>query len=128
MATQAEYEALAATERQLVRERRGIQPRIDGAEQEIVRLLYEGRPENDAAVTAARNTRDTLIARRNAMPGELLTTRRSRLDALETLLPPTDVARRERIAAFREAQRLYGTDALNPARCDLNSAGLDVAA
>lgn len=127
MATQAEYEALAATERRLVRERRGIDSRIFFQEQEISRLLHEGRPETDADVATARNTRDALIGRRNAIPAELLNARRSRLDALETLLPPTDRTRRDAIEAFREAARAFGNEAINPARFDLRSAGLDVA-
>lgn len=130
MATQAEYDALQDAERRLIREQAGLPGRIGEAQTQITRLQYEGRLEDDVEVQNARAELDSLRARADALPDELLQTRRERLDALATLLPATDIRRRQAIADFRETARKSGVEALNPARGsgDLKRYGLDVPA
>lgn len=128
MATHEELQAAEDTERKLLREQAGLRPRMERLEAEITRLKYEGRLEDDVEVQTARADLDALRNREDAIPAELLQARRARLDALETLLPATAREKRLRIRDFREAQRQYGVEALNPARCNLKRSGLDVPA
>lgn len=128
MTTQAEYDALQDAERRLIREQAGLPGRIGEAEARITRLQYEGRLEDDVGVQSARGELQSLQDREDAIPAELLQARRERLDALATLLPATDIRRRQAIADFRETARKSGVEALNPARVDLKRSGLDVPA
>lgn len=130
MATQAEYDALRDAERRLLREQAGLPGRIGEAQARVTRLHFEGRLEGDVEVQAARGDLETLQTRADALPAELLQTRRDRLAALETLLPATAHERRQRIRDFQQLARERGTEALNPARGggDLKRYGLDVPA
>lgn len=130
MATQQEYDALQDAERRLLREEAGMRGRMEAARDRITRLTYEGKLEGDTEVQAAQVDLDALQVRADQLPADLLAARRDRLAALETLLPPTDHERRQRIRDFQEAVRKHGTGALNPAIAggDLKRSGLAVTA